>query len=321
MVRLTSLNGNASEPQWSPDGRIIAFLEQRANSTELWIVNKDGSGLKEITNSSVTVGTFDWSPKTDLLAYDAMQGGRWGITFFWAGSQSITVPEFHCPPGYGCYYPSFSYDGRSIVFVANSSAGQSLSVANTANGTIRQALPVTPNVNITSPKFSMDDKNIFFLEGSNITLGSEQTASGWKILSVPAFATSGSFARTLLSAPPGGAIAPDWQPLLTQDCSFGQRPGHLTEILLSGDSVSGVSDLFLVEENTTVIQWAGAFWTSTPGTTVNRLTNLTYASISGLAWSPDGNTIVYSASTKGSGESHIYVISYVETSETSVYQR
>jgi Tol biopolymer transport system component len=321
LVAITALKGNATDPQWSADGRKIAFLEIERGHSELWVVNKDGSGLTEVTQNNLIVNAFAWSPKTDLLVYSVMQEGKWQIAFYPSGNDGSSARKFQCPEDHDCYFPYFSSDGRSIVFVESSGSGQSLVVADIGNGTTRQILPSTPNVNITSPKFSMDDKYVFFLENSNTTFSSNQGSSKWDILSVSTYSTSGSSARSLLSAPPGGTISPTWQPTVTQDCSFGQRPNNLTEILLSAYSVSDVSDLFLVEENATVIQWAGAFWFTAPGTIVARLSNLSYSDIRGLAWSSDGNRIVYSAATNGTTLNHIYIMAYVPPPKISVYQR
>ena len=176
-----------------------------------------------------------------------MQEGKWQIAFYPSRSDSSSTPKFQCPEDYDCYYPYFSYDGASIVFVESSGADQSLVIADIDNGTTHQILPSTPNVNITSPKFSLDDKYVFFLENPNTTQGSENAVSKWDILSVRTYTTSGSSARSLLTAPPGGTIAPTWQPAPHTGLLICQRPGNLTEILLSGYSVSGVSDFFLLK--------------------------------------------------------------------------
>jgi len=50
--QLTNDSFNDRSPQWSPDGNLIAFYSDRSGRFEIWIVNADGSGLRQITYTS-----------------------------------------------------------------------------------------------------------------------------------------------------------------------------------------------------------------------------------------------------------------------------
>ncbi|HEU4435218.1 MAG TPA: hypothetical protein VFR51_17660, partial [Pyrinomonadaceae bacterium] len=55
-------------PRWSPDGQRIAFSSRRSGDYELWIVNRDGSGLRQLTQSSG--GHYSpWSYDGSMIAY------------------------------------------------------------------------------------------------------------------------------------------------------------------------------------------------------------------------------------------------------------
>lgn len=55
-------------PRWSPDGGRIAFSSRRTGDYELWIVNRDGSDLRQLTQSSG--GHYSpWSPDGSMIAY------------------------------------------------------------------------------------------------------------------------------------------------------------------------------------------------------------------------------------------------------------
>ena len=43
--QITRVNGDASTPDWSPDGRMIAFDLETADAAQIAIMNADGSGL------------------------------------------------------------------------------------------------------------------------------------------------------------------------------------------------------------------------------------------------------------------------------------
>jgi Tol biopolymer transport system component len=50
--KLTNL-GNGFNPTWSPDGHRLAFVSRRTAADELWIINTDGTGLRQLTNDGL----------------------------------------------------------------------------------------------------------------------------------------------------------------------------------------------------------------------------------------------------------------------------
>ena len=55
-------------PRWSPDGQRIAFSSRRTGDYELFIMNRDGSGVRQLTQSAG--GHYSpWSPDGRMIAY------------------------------------------------------------------------------------------------------------------------------------------------------------------------------------------------------------------------------------------------------------
>ncbi|HEX6717049.1 MAG TPA: protein kinase [Pyrinomonadaceae bacterium] len=55
-------------PRWSPDGQRIAFTSRRTGDYELWVMNRDGSGLRQVTQSKG--GHYSpWSADGSMIAY------------------------------------------------------------------------------------------------------------------------------------------------------------------------------------------------------------------------------------------------------------
>jgi hypothetical protein len=48
-VALTTGAGTDNYPAWSPDGSKLAFTSDRSGTDNIWIINRDGSGLKQLT--------------------------------------------------------------------------------------------------------------------------------------------------------------------------------------------------------------------------------------------------------------------------------
>jgi hypothetical protein len=80
--RLTAL-GRDSEPDWSPDGRRIAFVRGAPDgrSSALFVVRRDGGGLVRLTGGAQVVSRPAWSPDGRRIAYAAspLEGGSFDI--------------------------------------------------------------------------------------------------------------------------------------------------------------------------------------------------------------------------------------------------
>ena len=64
---------NISSPQWSPDGKSLAFLMRRGEKakTQVWRIPVDGGEASVITNSETSVSYFRWHPDAQQLIYIA----------------------------------------------------------------------------------------------------------------------------------------------------------------------------------------------------------------------------------------------------------
>jgi serine/threonine protein kinase/Tol biopolymer transport system component/Tfp pilus assembly protein PilF len=58
-------------PRWSPDGKRIAFSSRRSGNYEIWSINRDGSGLQQLTRGYGSPGAHysPWSPDGKHIAY------------------------------------------------------------------------------------------------------------------------------------------------------------------------------------------------------------------------------------------------------------
>ena len=64
--QLTQGVKSSDDPQWSPDGKWIAFVSSRVGKKNLWAINVDGGEAFQLTEVKSDIGSFRWSPKGDL---------------------------------------------------------------------------------------------------------------------------------------------------------------------------------------------------------------------------------------------------------------
>jgi dipeptidyl aminopeptidase/acylaminoacyl peptidase len=68
-IQLTKGEKNSSNPQWSPDGRSIAFTSSRESKNNLYILPVGGGEAEKITDVKTSVGNYAWSPDGKMIAF------------------------------------------------------------------------------------------------------------------------------------------------------------------------------------------------------------------------------------------------------------
>jgi dipeptidyl aminopeptidase/acylaminoacyl peptidase len=67
-------------PCWSPDGSCLAFLSQRSGFNEIWLVDQDGSAVRQLSHAGLDLGDIAWSPDGKWLAATANRQGAFDLT-------------------------------------------------------------------------------------------------------------------------------------------------------------------------------------------------------------------------------------------------
>jgi TolB protein len=62
-------------PAWSPDGSKIAFTSNRDGNPEIYVVNRDGTGMRRLTNSPAIDVTPTWAPTGNQIAFTSERAG------------------------------------------------------------------------------------------------------------------------------------------------------------------------------------------------------------------------------------------------------
>ncbi|MEU9048725.1 MULTISPECIES: hypothetical protein [unclassified Kitasatospora] len=131
-------SGSVSSPSWSPDGKQLTFeyrtsaTGQPANSRAIYVVNTDGTGLRQLTPWDLRAGDrADWSPDgTRILftTYPAGPDNAPGGAIYTVHPDGTAIGALTPAPS-DAFYGAAAYapDGKSIVFAqAPAGAGADL---------------------------------------------------------------------------------------------------------------------------------------------------------------------------------------------------
>ena len=69
LINLTNHPAKDHAPDWSPDGRQIAFSSNRDGNREVYVMNADGTNLINLTNHPASDGGPDWSPDGQQIVF------------------------------------------------------------------------------------------------------------------------------------------------------------------------------------------------------------------------------------------------------------
>jgi TolB protein len=153
-------------PAFSPDGSKIAFTSNRDGNPEIYVMNRDGSGLRRLTNNPAIDVTPTWSPTGTQLAFTSDRSGSPQIYVMNAdgtGQQKITGESY-------CDRPTWSpAPFNEIAYASRAGAGFVIKIYSIEK---HESHAVSDGIGSNeSPAFSPNGRHIAFTSSRN---GKEQ---------------------------------------------------------------------------------------------------------------------------------------------------
>ncbi|RKU19234.1 hypothetical protein C6501_01530 [Candidatus Poribacteria bacterium] len=164
---------NNVAPRWSPDGERIVFVrymdQNNQKSSELFIMNADGTNVQRLTDNNVDDDSPSWSPDGKKIAFSSGRSGNWEVHVIDLATQDVTqLTGFEDVKGEvptGSTVPDWSPDGAQIVYEKFTEFGKDIYVMS-ANGEDQRPLlrDLGPGKNRLRffPRWSTDGRRIVF---------------------------------------------------------------------------------------------------------------------------------------------------------------
>ncbi|HET7580126.1 MAG TPA: S9 family peptidase [Bacillales bacterium] len=178
------------KPKWSPDGRQVAFLSNRGEKTQVWVLPKEGGEARPVTDAEEDVSDFNWSPDGKKMVFTAKdtsgeteenedvtvitrlrykgngEGFRKGYSQIWLTDLETGETERLTSGPYNYHSPSFTPFGEKVLYLASKNDDRELVDLNNLylyDPQIgREKVLYYGNGPVMNPVASLDGKNVAF---------------------------------------------------------------------------------------------------------------------------------------------------------------
>jgi len=231
--RQLTMNGqNDFFPDWSPDGRAIAYESSSSIDVDIWI--QDQSGERNLTNDPRIANRYpSWSPDGARIAFSRqspLTGDGPIVTVRVDGRGPLRLTS---SDGVNTQ-PAWSPDGDTIVFVSDRSGNHDLWSVN-PDGTGLTQITDTPNRQEANPDWSPDGTRLAFDVCQSATFPCAGITPNYEIVTSDADGTN----LTRLTSVAGIDAHPSWSPDGTQIAFRSDRAGfsHIWRMNADGSGV------------------------------------------------------------------------------------
>jgi Tol biopolymer transport system component len=316
-TRTTSLQQDTAYPDWSPDGKTIAFQSYKSGTFHIWAMNPDGSNVRELTSGFYDDREPQFSPDGSKIVFssdrppDGAPAGTatgsynlWTLTLATGQLTEIT----HASGGVDYYYPTWSPDGTQITYVDTSHAIESVPADGTGSAT---TLYTDAASTFYSPTWSPDGKSLAYTEldsqgtltqllvNGKVVSGAEDVfafPARWASNDTLIYAADGKILRRNLSSGAVSAI-PFAAKVSFNRASYPMKAHDFDST--QKQPATGVLTPELSPDGRHVVFVAlNQLWEMKIGQRPVALTNSPWAKAT-PAWSPDGKSVAYASDKDG----------------------
>ena len=316
-TRTTSLQQDTAYPDWSPDGKTIAFQSYKSGTFHLWAMNPDGSHVRQLTSGFYDDREPQFSPDGAKIVFssdrppDGAPAGTatgsynlWTLTLATGKLTEIT----HASDGINYYYPTWTPDAKQITYVDSSHAIESVAADGTGTPTTLYSDPVNT---FYSPTWSPDGKSLAYPELDNqgtltqLFVNGKAVSSDEDVFAFPArwasndtliYAANGKILRRSLSS--GTVDTIPFSAKVSFDRAAYPMKAHNFESTTRQPATGILTPQLSPDGRHVAFVALNQLWEMTIGHDPVALTSSPWAKAT-PAWSPDGKYLAYASDDGG----------------------
>ena len=196
---LTRHSAHDGRPDWSPDGRQIAFTSTRSKNPEIlvgdsdiYVMDASGGNVRNLTNHPEGDWQPDWSPDGKQILFLSNRDGGINTYVMDADGQNVRRLTNYPPGGEFADAPKWSSDGEHIAFEWVQVAGGGIYVMNANGRNVRPVSPPEPGFRKGHPAWSPDGEQILYFSwkdgktrNATLMLATRLRGDRWKSEPVP----------------------------------------------------------------------------------------------------------------------------------------